>query len=177
MFVILEHLPYVNIWEAMSASGLSTIHIMPQGETEYYVEDILVKEFKPLLKRPKRANEATTNKIVVNESQINFQTFALNCGETLPLMSGTNNLAKIKIIQIFTIFVRSAPVNIPSKIKFSNYCLKLWRNWIFEGTSIGADLTKMVKICFISICAKKIFFVKIIGSTYQRKCFSTILRQ
>ena len=52
---------------------------MPQGETvdaEYYVEDILVKEFKPLLKRPKRANEATTNKIVVNESQINFQTFA-----------------------------------------------------------------------------------------------------
>ena len=63
----------------MSASGLSTIHIMPQGETvdaEYYVEDILEKENKPLLKRSKRANEATTNKIVVNESQINFQKFA-----------------------------------------------------------------------------------------------------
>ena len=48
-------------------------------------------------------------------------------------------------------------------------------NWIFEGISTGADLTKMVKICFISICAKKIFFGKIICSTHQRKCFSTIL--
>ena len=38
-----------------------------------------------------------------------------------------------------------------------------------------ADLTKMVKICIISICAKKIFFGKIICSTHQRKCFSTIL--
>ena len=33
----------------------------------------------------------------------------------------------------------------------------------------------MVKICIISICAKKIFFGKIICSTHQRKCFSTIL--
>ena len=49
-------------------------------------------------------------------------------------------------------------------------------NWIFEGISTGADLTKMVKICNISICAKKIFFGKIICSTHQRKCFSTMLR-
>ena len=49
-------------------------------------------------------------------------------------------------------------------------------NWIFEGISTGPDLTKMVKICIISICAKKIFFGKIICSTHQRKCFSTILR-
>ena len=49
-------------------------------------------------------------------------------------------------------------------------------NWIFEGILTGADLTKMVKICIISICAKKIFFGKIICSTHQRKCFSTILR-
>ena len=49
-------------------------------------------------------------------------------------MSGTNNLAKIEIIQIFTIFVRSAPVDI---------------------------LTKMVKICFIPICAKKYFLSKL----------------
>ena len=48
-------------------------------------------------------------------------------------------------------------------------------NSIFEGISTGADLTKMVKICIIPICAKKIFFVKIICSTHQRKCFSTIL--
>ena len=48
-------------------------------------------------------------------------------------------------------------------------------NWFFEGISTGADLKKMVKICIISICAKKIFFGKIICSTHQRKCFSTIL--
>ena len=48
-------------------------------------------------------------------------------------------------------------------------------NWIFEGISTGADLTKMVKICIILICAKKIFFGKIIYSTHQKKCFSTIL--
>ena len=34
---------------------------------------------------------------------------------------------------------------------------------------------KNVKICIISICAKKIFFGKIIYSTHQKKCFSTIL--
>ena len=49
-------------------------------------------------------------------------------------------------------------------------------NWIFKGISTGADLTKMVKICIISIFAKKIFFGKIICSTHQRKCFSTMLR-
>ena len=41
-------------------------------------------------------------------------------------------LAQIEIIQIFTIFVRSAPVDIPSKIQFSKNCLKLWRNTLFE---------------------------------------------
>ena len=50
------------------------------------------------------------------------------------------------------------------------------KNWIFEGISTGPDLTKMVKICIILICAKKIFFGKIICSTHQRKSFSTILR-
>ena len=33
----------------------------------------------------------------------------------------------------------------------------------------------MVKICIILICAKKIFFGKIIYTTHQKKCFSTIL--
>ena len=46
----------------------------------------------------------------------------------------------------------------------------------FEGISTGADLTKMVKICIILICAKKIFFGKFIYLTHQKKCFSTILR-
>ena len=48
-------------------------------------------------------------------------------------------------------------------------------NWFFNKKSTGADLTKMVKICIISICAKKIFFGKIICFTHQRKWFSTIL--
>ena len=48
-------------------------------------------------------------------------------------------------------------------------------NWIFEGISTGADLTKMVNICTILNCAKKLFFGKIICSTHQRKSFSTIL--
>ena len=48
-------------------------------------------------------------------------------------------------------------------------------NWIFKGISTGADLTKMVKILTILNCAKKILFDKIICSTHQRKCFSTIL--
>ena len=49
---------------------LSVIHILPQGQTvdaEYYVEDILETEVKPLLKRLKRTNEATTKKMVVNK--------------------------------------------------------------------------------------------------------------
>ena len=41
-------------------------------------------------------------------------------------------LAQFKIVQIFTIFVRSAPVDIPSKIQFSKNCLKLWRNTSFD---------------------------------------------
>ena len=63
-----------------------------------------------------------------------------------------------------------------SKKVFLHNVTQFLENWIFEGISTGADLTKMVKICIISICAKKIFFGKIICSTHQRKCFSTMLR-
>ena len=63
-----------------------------------------------------------------------------------------------------------------SKEEFLHNFRQFLENWIFEGISTGADLTKMVKICIISICAKKIFFGKIICSTHQRKCFSTMLR-
>ena len=48
---------YVNISGAMSAKNS-----MPQGQTvdnKYYVEEILEKEVKLLLKRSKRTNEAT----------------------------------------------------------------------------------------------------------------------
>ena len=45
-------------------------------------------------------------------------------------------IAQIEIIQIFTFFVRSAPVDIPSKIKFSKNCLKLWKTLpVMSGTN------------------------------------------
>ena len=62
-----------------------------------------------------------------------------------------------------------------SKEVFLHNFRQFLENWIFEGISTGADLTKMVKIWTILNCAKKILFVKIICSTHQRKCFSTIL--
>ena len=62
-----------------------------------------------------------------------------------------------------------------SKEVFLHNFRQFLENWIFEGISTGADLTKTVKICIILICTKKIFFGKIIYSTHQKKCFSTIL--
>ena len=41
-------------------------------------------------------------------------------------------LAQIEIIQIFTIFERNEPVDIPSKIQFSKDCQKLIRNSSFD---------------------------------------------
>ena len=61
-----------------------------------------------------------------------------------------------------------------SKEVFLHDFRQFLENWIFEGISTGADLTIMVKIWFILNCAKKIFFVKNICSTHQRKCFSKI---
>ena len=58
---------------------------------------------------------------------------------------------------------------------FSTMFRQFLENWIFEGISTGANLTKMVNICTILNCAKKLFFGKIICSTHQRKSFSTIL--
>ena len=62
-----------------------------------------------------------------------------------------------------------------SKEVFLHNFRQFLENWIFEGISTGATLTKMVKICIILISAKKIFFGKIIYSTHQKKCFSKIL--
>ena len=54
-------------------------------------------------------------------------------------------LVQIKIIQIFTVFVRSAPVDIPSNIQFSKNCLKLWRN-----TSLMSGTKNFAKKYFLS---------------------------
>ena len=48
--------------------------------------------------------------------------------------------------------------------------LIFWRNIDRRGPY------KIGEICIILICANKIFFGKIICSTHQRKCFSTMLR-
>ena len=48
-------------------------------------------------------------------------------------------------------------------------------NWNFDRNSTGADLTKIVKILYyLTLCFENIF-CKIICSTHQKKCFSTIL--
>ena len=62
-----------------------------------------------------------------------------------------------------------------SKEVFLHNFRQFLENWSFERISTGADLTKMVKICIFTICARKIFFGNIICSTHQRKCFTTIL--
>ena len=87
-----------------------------------------------------------------------------------------------KMVKIWTI-LNCAKKNIfwqnyffhSSKEVFLHNFRQFLENWIFEGISTGAELTKMVKIWTILNCAKKIFFCKIICSTHQRKCFSTIL--
>ena len=88
----------------------------------------------------------------------------------------------IKIVKIWTIlncakkiFFVKIICSTHQRKCFSTILGNFWKNWIFEGISTGADLTRMVKIWTILNCAKKIFFVKIICSTHQRKCFSTIL--
>ena len=48
-------------------------------------------------------------------------------------------------------------------------------NWIFDGKSTAASLTKLVKILYYLKCAKKIFFGKILCSTHQKKCFYKLL--
>ena len=48
--------------------------------------------------------------------------------------------------------------------------LNFWRNIDRRGPYKNGE------ICIILICANKIFFGKIIYSTHQRKCFSTMLR-
>ena len=48
------------IWGGMTGRGLTELHFMPQGQTltaEYYINNILGKEVKPLLRR-KNVNEA-----------------------------------------------------------------------------------------------------------------------
>ena len=85
-------------------------------------------------------------------------------------------MVKIYIISICAKKIFLAKLFVPLiKESVSPQCYAILENWIFEGISTGADLTKIVNICTILNCAKKFFFGKIICSTHQRKCFSTII--
>ena len=112
---------YVNIWGggAMSASGLSAMHIMPQRQTvdaEYYVEEILEKKVKPLLNRSKRTNEATANKMVVNKRRFAFQ----QDGDP----AHTSNHPQDWCLQNLPNFINKndRPVNSPSLNPVENLC-------------------------------------------------------
>ena len=61
------------------------------------------------------------------------------------ILPKNNFFAQFKIIQIFTIFVRSAPVDIPSKIRFSKNCVTLWRS-----TSLMSGTNNFAKKYFLS---------------------------
>ena len=62
-----------------------------------------------------------------------------------------------------------------SKEVFLHNFRQFLENWIFEGNSTGANLTKIVKILYFGKLCWKIFFGLIIYSFHQKKCFSTIL--
>ena len=51
-----------------------------------------------------------------------------------------------------------------------------WKIELLKEYQQARTLQKWWKFCIISICAKKIFFGKIICSTHQRKCFTTMFR-
>ena len=67
-----------------------------------------------------------------------FQKLPKNCGETLLLMRGTNNLPKniflalFKIAKKFHYFCKVRAIRISVKNSISKNCLKLWRNNTFD---------------------------------------------
>ena len=106
----------------------------------------------------------------------NFRQFLENW-----IFEGISTCAELtKMVKIWTIlncakkiFFVKIICSHSSKEVFLHNFRQFLENWIFEGISTGAYLTKMVKIWTILNCAKKIFFCIIICSTHQRKCFST----
>ena len=101
----------------------------------------------------------------------NFRKIEFSTGTDLTKM------VKICIISIcaMKIFFGKIICSTHQRKCFSTILGSFSENLVFEGISTSTDLSKMVKICILSICAKIIFFGKIICFTHQRKCFSTIL--
>ena len=123
----------------------------------------LAKLFVPLIKR------SVSPHFKAIFEKLNFWR---NINRRDPYKNG-ENLYYLKLCKEI-IFWQNYLFHSSKEVFLHNFTLFL-ENWIFEGISTGADLTKTVKICIISICAKKIFFGKIIYSTHQKKCLSTIL--
>ena len=120
----------------------------------------MAKFFVPLIKR---------------SFSTNFRQFLENC---FWLKSTAADLTKkVKILyylKMKNIFWQNSLFH-SSKEVFLQTFRQFLENWIFDWKSTAADLTKMVKICTISKCAKKIFFDKILCSTQQKKCFYKLL--
>ena len=62
-----------------------------------------------------------------------------------------------------------------SKEVFLQTFKQFLENWIFDGKSTAADLTKMVKILYYLKCTKIFFGGKMLCSTHQQKCFYKLL--
>jgi len=63
------------VWGAMSASGLSELHIVPQGtkvNAQYYIDNILQPTLLPVLTRRKKSGPATTRKMFNRRSELVF---------------------------------------------------------------------------------------------------------
>ena len=66
----MKEIAYFNIWGTMSTSGLSKLHLMPEGQTvntHSYKTEILEKELKQLFKITK-SNKIYENLMVVNKN-------------------------------------------------------------------------------------------------------------
>lgn len=67
--------PYVMVWGAMSASGLTDLHMLPQGTTvnaQYYIGNILENVLLPALRRTKRSGPMTDRKMTRRRSESVF---------------------------------------------------------------------------------------------------------
>ena len=68
--------PGIQVWGAMSATGLSELYVMPQDfrlNAESYQNDILEGQLKPLLERKSQTGSITSRKLIENRLEVIFQ--------------------------------------------------------------------------------------------------------
>ena len=66
----------IQVWGAMSGSGLSELHVMPQSfrlNARKYITDILEGHLEPLLERTRSTGPISSQKLVQNKSEVIFQ--------------------------------------------------------------------------------------------------------